>query len=207
MRKWCGFTLIELLVVVAIIAVLISILVPSLKAAKEAAKDVICQSQMRQIGVAMIMYQGDNKGKLKPSPQPWPNEDDFWWRDWAIYYGPYLKTNYELYEDWALEVFWCPSFDPVWAPGPKTGPTGPPDVPGWATWNTSYWYGDVAAGNQQKNPPEPYPPKAFKNSAGQPRHVLREDYYFHQGKTTMNLLYIDGHVEPYDISEPGWPPP
>lgn len=53
---WKAFTLIELLVVVAIIAVLIALLLPALGAAREAAKSTICQSNVRQIQIGLLMY-------------------------------------------------------------------------------------------------------------------------------------------------------
>jgi len=52
-----GFTLVELLVVVAIIAALIAILLPALSKARTAALNLSCQSNMRQIGLALQMYQ------------------------------------------------------------------------------------------------------------------------------------------------------
>jgi len=51
-----GFTLIELLVVIAIIALLMAILMPALQRAKKQAQDVVCRSNMRQIGVGGNLY-------------------------------------------------------------------------------------------------------------------------------------------------------
>ena len=55
-----GFTLIELLVVIAIIAILAAILFPVFAQAKEAAKKTACLSNNRQIGLATMLYIGDN---------------------------------------------------------------------------------------------------------------------------------------------------
>ncbi len=55
-----GFTLIELLVVISIIALLLSILVPSLSMAREQAKRVVCQSDLKQWGLAFDMFAYDN---------------------------------------------------------------------------------------------------------------------------------------------------
>jgi prepilin-type N-terminal cleavage/methylation domain-containing protein len=54
-----GFTLIELLVVIAIIAILAAILFPVFAQAREKARSISCLSNLKQSGLATLMYVQD----------------------------------------------------------------------------------------------------------------------------------------------------
>ncbi|MGQ9454567.1 MAG: type II secretion system protein [Armatimonadota bacterium] len=62
--KRSGFTLIELLVVIAIIAILAALLFPVFGKVKDNAKAASCQSNMKQITLAVLAYADDNGNRL-----------------------------------------------------------------------------------------------------------------------------------------------
>jgi len=64
MSQQRGFTLIELLVVIAIIAILMGILMPTLHSAREQGKRAVCLSNVKQLGLAWVLYADENDDKI-----------------------------------------------------------------------------------------------------------------------------------------------
>ncbi len=80
-----SFTLIELLVVVAIISILAAMLLPALKSARESAQKARGINNLRQAGLAAMMYYGDNANKMP--------DDDVWTGEAINLLVPYVGSN------------------------------------------------------------------------------------------------------------------
>ena len=65
-RPASAFSLVELLVVIGIIGLLVALLVPALSRARQHANNVKCQSNLHQVGAALLIYSNAYRGWLYP---------------------------------------------------------------------------------------------------------------------------------------------
>lgn len=73
-----AFTLVELLVVLAIIGLLAALLFPAFARAREKARSTTCLSNLRQLGLAVFQYAGDEDSRFPYAGDPEDMNTDFW---------------------------------------------------------------------------------------------------------------------------------
>jgi prepilin-type N-terminal cleavage/methylation domain-containing protein/prepilin-type processing-associated H-X9-DG protein len=103
MTKNKAFTLIELLVVIAIIAMLLTIVMPALQAAKRKAHDIICRSNLQQIGLAANLYAQEYDNFI-------PRGAGGSGLLWFVQFLPFLGQHEQTTDYRNVKIFRCPAF-------------------------------------------------------------------------------------------------
>ena len=92
-----GFTLVEILVVIAIVMLLAGLLFPVFSSAREQSRSTTCQSNLKQIGLALELYAEDHRGKYPL----WIQGEVDMFCGWQHYLASYVKNT---------DVYNCPSY-------------------------------------------------------------------------------------------------
>jgi prepilin-type N-terminal cleavage/methylation domain-containing protein/prepilin-type processing-associated H-X9-DG protein len=230
-RRYRGFTLIELLVVIAIIAILAGIIFPVFAQARGKARQMECVSNLRQLGLAFMLYEGD--WELWPPPGG-PRVDNGWVQSAGRGLGqdvggiwPYVRQRGN---GGPGNTFSCPLSRPGTAQAYSPGQnyvmndylrslhlgqynfSWYPPLPGYAT--------GISSGGMGRSPTQVillYEAAQYTNgsvarngspyfslgaSATPPLPVQAPQNYHHEGS---NFLFSDGHVK-WFRPERTWPP-
>jgi prepilin-type N-terminal cleavage/methylation domain-containing protein/prepilin-type processing-associated H-X9-DG protein len=184
-----GFTLIELLVVIAIIGILSGMLLPAITQAKGTAQRTKCLNNLKQIGIASLIYAEDHNGLIQL---------DAPLQSGKITWASLIATNQNLKP---FDIFVCPTYSPF----------------RWTNWTKTYGVRQDAPSNYLSGAfkemlkvasverPVEYLHVTDTTSRGR-GGIGAEQYYFFRAASenevharhgdTASGLFLDGHVEP-----------
>jgi prepilin-type N-terminal cleavage/methylation domain-containing protein/prepilin-type processing-associated H-X9-DG protein len=209
-----GMTLVELLVVIAIVGLLIGLLLPAVHSARESARRTTCQSNLRQVGLALQLYLDSNGRGRFPDAAVLPSAElDFHTPGRPVrpsivaVLGPYTESSRDVFRCPSDQVYFVRSGTIAEAIATKLAAIPederPAEYAGVAYEGTSYEYRGRLAGKTRE--------QALTSSRGNPRAssrlmVMYEFLPFHAaGYAAM----LGRFVEPSDeeLEDPTWEPP
>jgi len=210
MRTHRAFTLIELLVVIAIVAIVASVILPALARSKDSARRIQCVSNIRQLGLATLMYWDDNAGQTFAYRGAYTNGGDIFWFGWLERgsegdraFDPTQGALYRYLEIRGLAI--CPSLNYI-SPRFKLKATG-----------AAYGYGvnrnltaPMLARIERMTKPadtvvfaDAAQVNTFQPPAAPDNPLLEEFYYVYETEKTVHfrhqqtatVVFGDGHVD------------
>ncbi len=217
-RAGAAFTLIELLVVIGIIALLAALLFPAFEAVRDEGKKAGCIANLRQIGVGIGAYAGDNDGQIPYGPKAPPFTSPA-----NLYPATGTPTSLlslrdgqpvalglllDRYLAKTPKVFFCPGSDQTEDADAELAKVGKTQA------QSSYYYrhgGNTQLFDNPRSPPDPNLRLANlgNNRKGEPIRALVMDTMFlcpseldafnvrprtYHRRKFANILYTDGHI-------------